>query len=165
MKIAVYPGSFDPITNGHIDILSRASKFFDKVYVTVLNNPDKKTLFTVDERIKIITEIIKDKDGVEIAMFDGLLVDYAKNIGADAIVRGLRAVSDFDYEFQLALTNRTLNDTVDTVFLMTNKDYSYLSSGLVKQICQFGGDVSEFVPEIVMNALKEKYASPGGIKA
>lgn len=156
MKIAVYAGSFDPITNGHIDILNRASNVFDKIYVTVLNNPEKSGLFSVEERLDLIRSSIGKRDDLVVDSFDGLLVDYATKVNAHAIIRGLRAVSDFDHEFQLALTNRSLNNEVDTVFFMTGKDYSYLSSGLIKQIFQFNGDISSFVPEIVLNKLIEK---------
>lgn len=156
MKIAIYPGSFDPITNGHIDILNRASTVFDKIYVTVLTNPKKECFFTKEERVEIIKETVKDFDNIEVTFYDGLLVDYAEKVNATTIIRGLRAVSDFEYEFQLALTNRELNDHVDTVFFMTSKDYSYLSSGLVKQLSNFNGNISNLVPQIVQDKLKEK---------
>jgi pantetheine-phosphate adenylyltransferase len=157
MRSAIYPGSFDPITNGHLDILERATKVFDRIYVTILINPQKKSLFSSVERQSMIEHLLGKNDNIVIETFDGLLADYAIKVNAQAIIRGLRAVSDFDYEFQMALTNRKLNENVDTVFFMTGEKYSYLSSGLIKQLVMFGGDVSQFVPEIVEQKLKEKF--------
>ena len=153
MKIGVYPGSFDPITNGHLDIIDRAAKLFDKVYVAVIRNPEKKPAFDIESRIEMIKATVKDN--VEVDGFDGLLIDYVKKVKAHAIIRGLRAVSDFDYEFQMALTNRKMDPDIETVFLMTDYKYSYLSSSFVKQIARLGGDVSSFVPKDVEAKLKK----------
>lgn len=157
MKTCIYPGSFDPITYGHIDIIDRASKIADKLIVAVLNNHDKKSLFTVDERVEMIKESIKGYDNVEVESFDGLLVDYAKSKNAKIVIRGLRAVTDFEYELQMAQTNRELENDIDTVFLLTNLKYSYLSSSIVKQVASFDGDVSKFVTPQVADRLKKKY--------
>ena len=157
MKTCIYPGSFDPITYGHIDIIDRASKIADKLIVAVLNNHDKKSLFTVDERVEMIKESIKGYDNVEVESFDGLLVDYAKSKNAKIVIRGLRAVTDFEYELQMAQTNRELDNDIDTVFLLTNLKYSYLSSSIVKQVASFDGDVSKFVTPQVADRLKKKY--------
>ena len=156
MKIGVYPGSFDPITNGHIDIIDRARKLFDKVYVAVIRNPDKEPAFSILDRIEMVKAALKGKKGIEVDSFDGLLVQYVKKVKAHAIIRGLRAVSDFDYEFQMALTNRKMDSTIETVFLMTDYKFSYLSSSFVKQIARLGGDVSSFVPKGVEKKLKGK---------
>ncbi len=155
-RIAIYPGTFDPITNGHIDVIERASKLFDKVIVTVAKNVAKTPLFTVEERIKMIKEAVKRFDNVEVDSFDGLLVDYARMKNAVAIIRGLRAVSDFEYEFQMALMNRKICD-ITTVFLVPHEKYTYLNSTIVREIASFGGDVSNFVPKIVEKMLKEKF--------
>ncbi|HAR63936.1 MAG: pantetheine-phosphate adenylyltransferase [Candidatus Margulisiibacteriota bacterium] len=157
MRTAIYPGSFDPITNGHLDILERATKVFDKIYVTILVNPQKKCLFSDAERQELIEKSIEPENKIIVTTFDGLLTNYAVKVEAQAIIRGLRAVSDFDYEFQMALTNRKLNDSIDTVFFMTSEKYSYLNSGLIKQLVMFGADVSQFVPDIVEMRLKEKF--------
>ena len=157
MKISIYPGSFDPITNGHIDIIERASKISDKLIVSVLNNVEKKSLFTVDERVQMIKESTKHFQNVEVDSFDGLLVDYAKSKNANIIIRGLRAVTDFEYELQLAQTNRELYNKVETLFLLTSIQYSYLSSSIVKQVAAENGDISKFVPDIVVNKLKVKF--------
>ena len=157
MKICIYPGSFDPVTYGHIDIIDRASKIADKLIVAVLNNHDKKSLFTVEERVEMIKESINKYDNVEVESFEGLLVDYAKSKNAKIVIRGLRAVTDFEYELQMAQTNRELLSDLDTVFLLTNLKYSYLSSSIVKQVASFGGDVSKFVTPIVSEKLKRKY--------
>lgn len=154
MKIGVYPGSFDPITNGHLDIIDRAAKLFDKVYVAVIRNPEKKPAFDIENRIEMIKATVKSN--VEVDSFDGLLIDYVKKVKAHAIIRGLRAVSDFDYEFQMALTNRKMDPDIETVFLMTDYKYSYLSSSFVKQIARLGGDVSNFVPKAVESKLKKR---------
>lgn len=153
MKIAVYPGSFDPVTNGHIDIIDRASKIFSKIYVAVLKNPQKKAHFSLEERIYMLKESLNGRKNVVVESFDGLLIDYAAKKKAHAIIRGLRAVSDFDYEFQMALTNAQMNSKIETVFFMTGHKYSYLSSSLVLQIASLKGDVSQFVPKVVMEKL------------
>lgn len=158
MRIAVYPGSFDPVTNGHIDIIARASRLFDKLIVTVSRNYGKQPLFTVQERMDVLKEVLKDYPNVSVDYFDGLTVNYAEILGAQAILRGLRATSDFESEFQMALTNRKLKPKIDTVFLMTRADYSYLSSSVVKELAMYGGCVEGFVPDIVETMLKEKYA-------
>jgi pantetheine-phosphate adenylyltransferase len=145
-KIAICPGSFDPVTLGHIDIIKRASKMFDKVVVSVLVNPDKKPSFSIDERISLLQEATSDLTNIEIESFNGLLATYAKEKNAVAVVKGLRAMSDFEYEFQMALTNKKLNPDLETIFLTTNTQYMYLSSSMVKQVASFGGDISDFVP-------------------
>ncbi len=156
MKIAIYPGTFDPVTNGHVDVAKRAAELFDKVIVCVAVNTLKEPLFTGAERVSMIRESVKEIKNIEVEEFEGLLVDYAKKKNADAIVRGLRAVSDFEYEFQMALTNRKLSAEVDTIFLMPHEKYTYLNSTIVREIATFGGDVSEFVPEHVKNELIKK---------
>ncbi|HAV22180.1 MAG: pantetheine-phosphate adenylyltransferase [Ignavibacteria bacterium GWA2_55_11] len=156
MKIAVYPGTFDPITNGHLDILDRAVKLFDKVVISVARNSSKSPLFTDDERLALLQKAVRQHANVEIDSFQGLLVDYARAKKATAIVRGLRVISDFEYEFQMALTNRRLHEEVETVFLMPNEKYTYLSSSIVREIARLGGDVSDFVPKVVLEALKKK---------
>ena len=149
MRVAICPGSFDPVTVGHLDIIRRASKLFDKVVVAVLLNMDKNTWFTIGERIDLLKKATKDIPNVEIAGFEGLLVDFAKQKRACAIVKGLRAVSDFEYEFQMALTNSKLDPNVETLFLTTNSENMYLSSSIVKQVGMLGGDIKPFVPECV----------------
>ena len=149
MRTAICPGSFDPVTLGHLDIIKRASKLFDKVIVAVLLNMDKKTWFTIGERIDLLKKATADMPNVEIAGFEGLLVDFAKQKKACAIVKGLRAVSDFEYEFQMALTNMKLDDNVETMFLTTNPENMFLSSSIVKQVGLLGGDIKPFVPECV----------------
>ncbi|MCD6408035.1 pantetheine-phosphate adenylyltransferase [bacterium] len=156
-KIAVYPGSFDPITNGHIDVVKRSLKFLDKIIIAVSTFPRKNFLFTVEERMNFIKEIFKNEKRVEVDSFNGLLVDYMKKKGVNIIIRGLRAISDFEYEFQMALTNRKMNRDVDTVFLMPGEEFFYVSSTLVKEIAKLKGYISCFVPEIVEKALKEKF--------
>ncbi len=155
-KIAVYPGSFDPVTNGHLDIITRASKLFDKLIVGVLYNPNKKSLFTFEERVDILKESVKDLPNVEIDSFSGLLVDYCNEKKVSSIIRGLRAVSDFEYELQMAQMNRQLNPEVETVILTTSTKYSFLSSSLVKEVANFKGDVSNLVPDIVMKEIEKK---------
>ena len=157
MKIAIYPGSFDPITYGHIDIIERATRLADRVIVAVLNNSDKKHLFSVKDRVDMIKDSVKSYDNVEVDSFDGLLVDYAKEKKANMIIRGLRAVTDFEYELQLAQTNRELYSGVDTIFLLTNIQYSYLSSSIVKQIAKEKGDIRKFVTPYVISMLEEAY--------
>jgi pantetheine-phosphate adenylyltransferase len=161
MKItAVYPGSFDPVTYGHIDIIQRGRKLFDKVIVAILNNPSKKSLFSVEERLEMLEESLKDIPDVTFDTFSGLLVDYAKQVGAGAILRGMRAVSDFEYEFQLALMNRKLNRDIETVFLMTGMRWFFTSSSIIKEAALFGGDISDLVPPNVYDRVKAKFDRP-----
>lgn len=157
-KIAVVPGSFDPITNGHIDIIRRAADVFDTVYVAVLNNSSKKPLFSIEERTALIKEVTKDLPNIRIETSSGLLIDYAREKKAKAIVRGLRAVSDFEYEMQITSMNRVLDENIETFFIMSKNQYSFLSSSIVKEVAKYGGNVSELVPPIVEQALKEKFA-------
>ena len=157
-RIAIYPGSFDPVTHGHLDVLKRALAIFDRVILAIAVNVNKKSLFTAEERTAQLTKLMADEPRVEVDQMNGLLVEYAARRGAGAIVRGLRAVADFEYEFQLALMNRTLAPKVDTVFLMTDEHHFYVSSSLVREVARFGGDVSSFVPPAVAKALKEKFA-------
>ena len=157
--IAVFPGSFDPLTSGHVDIIERGRYIFDKVIVAVLINRDKTPLFTIDERVAIIREVFRDQTDVEVDTFDGLLVDYAQRKGAHALIRGLRAVSDFEYEFQMALMNRRLNHHLETVFLMPAEQYTYTSSRLIKEVFMLGGEVSGLVPPVVEERLRQKQAS------
>lgn len=156
-KIAVIPGTFDPITNGHLDIIERAAKIFDVLYVSVLNNSSKKPLFNVEERMEMIKQVTAHLPNVQVESASGLTVDYAAMRRATAIVRGLRAVSDFEYEMQIASMNRTLNATIETFFVMTNTKYSFLSSSMVKEVAQYQGDISELVPDIVNQAIKAKF--------
>ncbi|EKF1561859.1 pantetheine-phosphate adenylyltransferase [Listeria monocytogenes] len=156
-KIAVIPGTFDPITNGHLDIIERAAKIFDVLYVSVLNNSSKKPLFTIEERMEMIRQVTAHLPNVQVESASGLTVDYAATRGASAIVRGLRAVSDFEYEMQIASMNRTLNADIETFFVMTNTKYSFLSSSMVKEVAQYQGDISELVPEIVNKAVQAKF--------
>lgn len=156
MKTVMYPGTFDPITNGHIDVIKRAIKLFDKVVVTVAKNPVKTPMFTVNERLHMITESLKEYPTVSVDSFDGLVVDHAKEIGAIGIIRGLRAVSDFEYEFQMALMNRKLDEHLRTIFLMPHENYTYLNSTIIRNLALFHSDVSDFVPPLVAKMLKEK---------
>ncbi|MEB6550621.1 pantetheine-phosphate adenylyltransferase [Heyndrickxia sporothermodurans] len=158
-SIAVCPGSFDPITYGHLDIIKRAAKVFDKVFVVILNNSSKNPLFTVDERVQLIEEVTKIIPNVAVDTFQGLLVDYAKSVNANAIIRGLRAVSDFEYEMQITSMNRVLNEEIETFFIMTNNQYSFLSSSIVKEAAKYNGSISELVPPQVEKALKIKYSN------
>ncbi|MCD6306158.1 MAG: pantetheine-phosphate adenylyltransferase [Deltaproteobacteria bacterium] len=157
-KTAIYPGFFDPITNGHLSIVSRGLDIFDRVIIAILHNPKKEPLFTVEERMLMIQETLKGNPNVEVDTFDGLLVDYVVQKKAHIILRGLRALSDFEYEFQMALMNRKLNRNVQSVFLMTDYKWFYISSTIIKEAASFGGDVSGLVPEIVNHKLKEKFA-------
>lgn len=156
-SVAVYPGSFDPVTNGHLDIITRGLAVFDEVIIAILVNPQKHPLFTVEERVALIREAYRGEARVRVDTFSGLLVDYAERVGASVIVRGLRAVSDFEYEFQMALMNRRLDPNIETVFMAPADGYSYVSSRLVKEVFQLGGDVSALVPKLVERRLREKY--------
>ncbi|MEF9933662.1 MAG: pantetheine-phosphate adenylyltransferase [Clostridium sp.] len=156
-KIAVYPGSFDPITNGHLDIIQRSAKVFDKLIVAVLENPEKKShLFNVSERVDLIKKATSHIDNIEVESFMGLLVNYVESKGANIIVRGLRAISDFEYEFQMTLMNRKLSPDIETFFMMTKTDYSYLSSSAIKQVAYFGGSIEELVPECIIDDIYQK---------
>ena len=157
-KIAVVPGSFDPITNGHLDIINRAAKVFGQVNVVIMNNSSKNSLFTVDERIELIRQVTQTIPNVTVETSGGLMIDYAEKVGAVAVVRGLRAVSDFEYEMQITSMNRVLNENIETFFIMTNNQYSFLSSSIVKEVAQYGGDISELVPIQVEEALKKRFA-------
>jgi pantetheine-phosphate adenylyltransferase len=158
-KVAIYPGSFDPVTNGHMDLLKRGLKLFDKVIVAILHNPNKKFLFTVEERMNLLKQSLNTLENVEVDTFEGLLVDYAAAKGANAILRGMRATSDFDYEFQMALMNRRLNREIQTVFLMTGLSWIYTSSSIIKEAACFGGDIKGMVPPAVFKRMKEKFSS------
>ena len=159
-SLAVFPGSFDPITNGHLDIVDRGLGVFDRVRMAILMNPEKQPLFSVQERVALIREAYRGNPRVEVDTFSGLLVDYAERVGASVIIRGLRAISDFEYEFQMALMNRRLNPQIETVFMMPAESYTYVSSRLVKEVFQLGGRVSELVPPVVERWLSEKYGTP-----
>ena len=154
--IAIYPGSFDPITNGHLDLIERASRLVDKLIVAILRNEEKRVLFRTDERIEMLTEVVAHFRNVEVASFDGLLVDYAAHCGAGLIVRGIRAISDYEYELQMALMNRRLHPGIETVFLMSGEAYSFISSRLVKEVIALGGNISGLVPPTVEARLKER---------
>jgi len=160
--LAVYPGSFDPLTNGHVDIITRGARIFDRIIVAILINAEKAPLFSMDERLKITREVFKDFPNVEVDTFDGLLVDYVERRRAHVIVRGLRAVSDFEYEFQLANMNRKLAPEVETVFMMTGEDYFYVSSNLVREVASLGGDVTPFVSEAVLARITDRVAERAG---
>ncbi|MEE1028754.1 MAG: pantetheine-phosphate adenylyltransferase [Agathobacter sp.] len=157
MKRAIYPGSFDPITFGHLDIIERSSKIVDELVIGVLHNSAKNSLFSLDERVSMIKETTKHLPNVKVGSFDGLLVDYMKEIDASIIIRGLRAVTDFEYELQIAQTNHVQNEDIETIFLTTNLKYSYLSSTIVKEFASYGGDISKFVPEQFINRIYAKY--------
>jgi pantetheine-phosphate adenylyltransferase len=161
-RVAIYPGSFDPVTNGHIDIIERGLKLFDRIIVAILHNPAKAGLFRVEERKEMLEISLKNLSNVEIDTFDGLTVDYAAKRKAHAILRGMRAVSDFEYEFQLALMNRRLNRDIQTVFLMTGLRWIFTSSSIIKEAAQFGGNINGMVPPIVSEKLKEKIVPPTG---
>jgi pantetheine-phosphate adenylyltransferase len=164
-RLAIYPGSFDPVTNGHLDIIERGLKLFDRIVVAVLINPAKQPLFTVEERLDLLRQSLAHLSNVEVHTSEGLLVDYAVQNGAEAILRGMRAVSDFEHEFQMALMNRRLNRKIETVFLMTGLRWIFTSSSIIKEAAAFGGQIKELVPEVVFEKLKEKYSlSPEGEK-
>ena len=156
-KLAIYPGTFDPLTNGHVSIIKRALKIFDKLVVAILINPNKVPLFTLEERISMLSEIFKGEENVEIDTFNGLLIDYAVHKKSNVIVRGLRALSDFEYEFQMALMNRKLNRDIQSVFLMTDYKWFYISSTIIKEAARYGGDIKGLVPTIVCEKLKQKF--------
>jgi len=155
--IAIYPGTFDPITNGHLSILNRASKIFDRLIIAILNNPRKAPLFSIEERLEMMRDVLKSRPDVEVDFFDGLLVDYVASKEAHVIVRGIRAMSDFELEFQLALMNRKLNREIESVFLMTDYKWFYISSTIIKEAASFGGEIAGLVPPVVCRKLKEKY--------
>ena len=156
MKLAVYPGSFDPLTNGHVDIIERGTRLFDRIIVAVLVNVEKSPLFTIQERVEIVRDVFKASPNVEVDTFDGLLVDYVATRNADVIVRGLRALSDFESEFQMALMNRRLSPDIETVFMMPAEQYTYISSRMIKEVFSLGGQVRGLVPAIVESRLRQK---------
>ena len=156
MRRAIYPGSFDPVTNGHLDVIERASKLFDEVIVAVAHNDQKDPFFTLEERLELLQKVIGNREQVRVAPLDGLLVDFAVAQKATAVIRGLRAISDFEFEFQMALMNRKLEASVETIFLMPKEEYTYLSSRIVKEIARLGGDISQFVPACVSAAFEKK---------
>ena len=157
MTVAVYPGSFDPVTLGHMDVIRRSSALVDELIVGVLNNNTKTPLFSVEERVKILLEVTKDISNVRVESFSGLSVDFVKNCNAGFLVRGLRAITDFEYELQMAQTNRIMNPEIDTIFLTTSLEYAYLSSSTVKEVAAYGGDISKFVPQVVVEHMRKKY--------
>jgi pantetheine-phosphate adenylyltransferase len=163
MKLAVYPGSFDPLTNGHVDIIERGTHLFDRIIVAILVNVDKSPLFTMQERVEIVRDVFKGQPNVEVDTFDGLLVEYVSRRKADVIVRGLRALSDFETEFQMALMNRRLGPNIETVFMMPAEQYTYISSRLIKEVFSLGGQVRGLVPEIVESRLKGKQFKRGNV--
>ncbi len=156
MKIAIYPGSFDPFTNGHKNIIERSVKVFDQVIVAVAHNTSKKTIFTVEERVSILNEIFKDRDDVKVDYFEGLLVEYIKKMGTNVVLRGMRTVSDFEFEMQMALANKTLSAELETVFMVTDSEFSHISSSVIKEVVSLNGSASHMVPEIVETKLREK---------
>lgn len=156
-SIAIYPGTFDPITNGHIDVIERASSIFDSIVVVIAKNPKKEALFTESERFEMVEDSIKHLPNVKVEITDTLTVDFAKKVGAIAIIRGIRAVSDFDYEFQIGLMNRKLCPELTTIFLMPNEKYTYLNSSIIRELSRYGADVSDFVPPLVAKKLREKF--------
>ena len=157
MRRAVYPGSFDPVTFGHLDVIRRSSAMVDELIVGVLNNNTKTPLFSVEERVKILLEVTKDIRNVRVESFSGLSVDFVKNCNAGFLVRGLRAITDFEYELQMAQTNRIMNPEIDTIFLTTSLEYAYLSSSTVKEVAAYSGDISKFVPQVVVEHMRKKY--------
>lgn len=156
MKVAIYPGSFDPFTNGHKNIIERGVRVFDQVIVAVAHNTTKKTVFTVEERVEIISEVFKDREDVKVDYFEGLLVDYIKRMGTNIVLRGMRTVSDFEFEMQIALANKTLSSELETVFMVTDNEFSHISSTVIKEVTSLGGTVSHMVPEVVEKRLREK---------
>ncbi len=156
MKVAIYPGSFDPFTNGHKNIIERGVRVFDQVIVAVAHNTTKKTVFTVEERVEIISEVFKDREDVKVDYFEGLLVDYVKRMRTNIVLRGMRTVSDFEFEMQIALANKTLSSELETVFMVTDNEYSHISSTVIKEVTSLGGTVSHMVPEVVEKRLREK---------
>lgn len=161
MKIAVYPGSFDPVTKGHLNIIERAAAIFDRVYVCAMVNSSKKPLFTREERVELIKKSCSHIPNVVVETYDGLLVEYAENVGACAIVKGLRAVSDFDWEFQMALANKKIKPNIETLFLASSEKHTYLSSTVVKELAKYGTDLGDFVPEEIIEDVKKKFESGG----
>jgi pantetheine-phosphate adenylyltransferase len=163
-RIAVYPGSFDPVTNGHLDVIQRAACIFDKLIVAVLENPDKTPMFTQDERVSMLKKVTGGISNVEVEHFSGLLIHYMNTKNAKVIIKGLRAVSDFEYEFQMAMLNHKLNPEIETLFMMTNNKYSYLSSSAVKQIAMYGGCIKELVPDSILTQVLRKAGRNGGAR-
>ena len=161
MSTAIYPGSFDPVTKGHLDIIKRAASFSDELIVGILQNKTKTPLFSVEERVTMLQEVTKNIKNIKIVPFEGLLVDFAQQMDATVIVRGLRAITDFEYELQMSQTNRKLDSRIETIFLTTSLEYSYLSSTTVKEVASFGGDISQFVPEYVAKKITEKIKEKG----
>ena len=161
MQLAVCPGSFDPVSNGHLDIIERCSRVFDKVIVAVGVNPKKVSSFTVDERMEMLRKVCAGLPNVEVDKYDTLLVDYAQSVGATAIVKGLRALTDFDYEFQMALTNKKLHPELETLFMATSADHMFLSSSMVRQVAGFGGDISAFVPACILEQIENRISNGG----
>lgn len=162
MNIAIYPGSFDPVTNGHLDIIERTAEIFDKVIVAILINSSKTPTFTIEERIEMLKKSTEHIPNVEIEFFDGLLVNFVRKKGARVIVKGLRAISDFEYEFQMAMLNKSVSPDIETLFMMTNNKYSYLSSSIVKELGKLGASLDDLVPEVIMNKIKEKLRKDWG---
>ncbi len=158
MRIAVCPGSFDPVTKGHINVIQRAAKQFDRIIVVVLTNPNKTPMFSVEQRMDFLRRSTAHIENVEVDYYGGLLAEYVREKGACAIIKGLRAVSDFEYEFQQALTNKKINPNMETLFLITSSEYMYLSSSIVKQVAQFGGDISDFVPEAILPDIRARFS-------
>jgi pantetheine-phosphate adenylyltransferase len=156
MKIAIYPGSFDPFTYGHQNIIERSVKVFDQIIVAVAHNTSKKTIFTVEERVEILNEIFRDRDDVKVDYFEGLLVEYIKKMGTNVVLRGMRTVSDFEFEMQMALANKTLSSELETVFMVTDSEFSHISSSVIKEVVSLNGSASHMVPEIVEKRLREK---------
>ena len=156
MKLGIYPGSFDPLTNGHLDVIRRADKLFDRVIVAIANNDSKQPMFSKEKRVELASESLEGMQDVSVETFDGLLVNYAVEKGAQAIIRGLRAISDFEFEFQLALMNRHLNSSIETIFMMPKDKYTFLSSRMVKEVASLGGDITGFVPAPVLHAMRER---------
>lgn len=158
MTEAIYPGSFDPITNGHLDLIDRASSIFDSIHVAVVTNPNKQPLFSAETRVDLINQALAERENVTVDNFDGLLVDYVHECGANVILRGLRALSDFEYEFQMSTMNKRLADDVETIYMMAGEQYSFLSSSIVKEVGQFDGEIDSLVPPVVAKKLKEEFS-------